>query len=132
MILLFLEQSLEAECDRVDPRSLKSRVAEIREGAKPRGYWSEGPISESVLDRAVQTCILKADERACLHRLIGYTRNLLLPGFVTTSVIGELENGVNLIERIYSSRCNKRGEVTHKPLVSRPSAEIQAPLPCRQ
>jgi hypothetical protein len=91
VVLCFLERTLEAECHKSNPRSLESRAAEIVRGAKPHGYWSKGPISEGLLDPAMQSGILNADEKALLIRLEDYIN--FPPEHVTASVICELEKG---------------------------------------
>jgi serine/threonine protein kinase len=113
---------LEQILDRADPRSVESMVAEIVKGAKPHGYYSAGLISNYVLDRAMQTRILSADEKALVLKLIEYARNLS-PESVTASVIGELEKGLDCIETA-CSRCNLGGSTTQrsaKPVTSRPA-----------
>lgn len=129
-MLIFLELILDKECQRRSPRSLESRVAEMLEGGRPPGHYSKGLISESVFDRATRTGALNAGEKEFLLGLESYSR--LAPESVTTSVVGELEKGVDCVEAV-SCRCVKGEEVTQeiaKPAAPTPlPAMVQAPSP---
>lgn len=127
MVLACLESLLQVECQRTDRNVLADRFADTLAKGVP-DYWTRNPISEGVIDTAVELGILNDAEKQLLLKEHSWD----LPRDSDSALlIDELDHEVRSIQSIVS-RCTAAQSIDKQSVEAvtrRRSPEIEPPNP---
>lgn len=122
-VLACLELLLQVESPRSNRHVFARRLAESPTSGVPPDYWTRDPISEGVIDTAVQLGVLTSAEKELLLKEPAWDLPL-------DSLIDQLENETRCVQAILS-RCSARHveQPSVKSVTSGRPAEIEGPNP---